>query len=224
MDQQRLDERLDALADAVESRPAGLFITFEGGDGCGKSTQVSLLADALESRGVDVLATYEPGATELGASLRLLIQHGPEDVDPRTEALLYAADRAYHVANVIRPALARGTLVLEDRYIDSSVAYQGAARELGPTEIRGISNWATTNLQPNLTVLYDVDTSVGLSRIGRSLDRLERAGNAFHERVRAHYLSMAGSEPGRFIIIDASQNVDEVFVATVNALIERLAR
>ncbi|MDN6429119.1 MAG: dTMP kinase, partial [Propionibacterium sp.] len=129
---------------------AGLFITFEGGDGAGKTTQLDRVREWFETHGHRVLVTREPGGTELGTDLRRLIQHGPEDVDARTEALLYAADRAYHVATVVRPALAAGTIVLGDRYIDSSLAYQGAARDLGVEEIRSLSLWATQGLQPDL--------------------------------------------------------------------------
>ena len=134
----------------------GMFITFEGGDGSGKSTQIQSVRDWFESRDREVIVTREPGGTELGTEIRRLVQNGPEDVDARTEALLYAADRAYHVATVIRPALERGAVVLGDRYIDSSLAYQGAARSLGVDEIASLSAWATQGLYPSLTFLLDL--------------------------------------------------------------------
>lgn len=214
-----MGKRLDDLAHALRNRP-GLFVSFEGGDGCGKSTQIGLLNEALSDRGVNTLATREPGGTPLGAQLRAHIQHGPEDIDPRTEALLYAADRAYHAATVLRPALAAGTTVLADRYTDSSVAYQGAARQLGTDEVRGLSDWATQDLQPDLTFLLDIDPTEGLRRatLGGNPDRLERAGQEFHERVRVEYLRAAADHPERFIVIDASRPVREVFIEIVTAL------
>lgn len=218
--------RLDELARALRARSGpGLFITFEGGDGCGKSTQVALLSEALASRGVKAIATREPGGTPLGVQLRAHIQHGPEDVDPRTEALLYAADRAYHVATMLRPALTEGTTVLADRYTDSSVAYQGAARLLGSEEIRGLSNWATQDLQPDLTFLLDIDAAEGLRRAGLgggAPDRLERAGQDFHERVRTEYLRIAEDYPDRIVVIDAARPVREVFIDIVCSLLARL--
>lgn len=219
---------LDALAELLKSREGtGLFISFEGGDGCGKSTQVRMLAEALEKRGVDVLASREPGGTTLGQQLRNHIQHGPDDVDPRTEALLYAADRAYHVATLLRPALARGATILEDRYIDSSVAYQGAARDLGAEEIRSLSQWATEGLEPDVTLLFDIDSTRGLARVaatGESLDRLERAGSQFHARVREEYLRIAAQFPERFIVVDAAAPVEKVFEDVVDSLVRRLER
>lgn len=221
-----MGSKLDALAAALRRREApGLFISFEGGDGCGKSTQVALLQKALSNRGVRVRATREPGGTPLGVQLRAHIQHGPEDIDPRTEALLYAADRAYHAANVLRPALAAGEVVLEDRYTDSSVAYQGAARELGAEEIRALSDWATQNLQPDLTVIFDIDAAEGLRRAGfdrKGPDRLERAGRDFHERVRAQYLKIAAENPERIVVIDGAQPVRDVFVEVVESILDRL--
>ena len=155
--------------------------------------------------------------------MRHLIQHGPSDVDPRTEALLYAADRAYHVSTVVRPALTRGQHVLQDRYIDSSVAYQGAARELGGEEIRGLSQWATNQLEPDLTLLFDLDVEAGLGRVGGEADRIESAGLDFHRRVRDGYLALAERNPDRYVIIDASGSVDEVFDRVVQTLNTALA-
>lgn len=188
---------------------AGLFITFEGGDGVGKTTQISGLARRLEGEGREVLVTREPGGTELGLAIRELLLHGG-DVAPRAEALLYAADRAHHVATRIRPALERGAVVLSDRYFDSSVAYQGAARSLGKDEVRELSLWATGGLLPDLTILLDAPVQVGASRLGPVRDRLEAAGQDFHEAVRCEFLELARAEPRRWRVLDASASVEEV--------------
>ena len=199
----------------------GVFITFEGGDGSGKSTQIQSVRDWFESRGREVIVTREPGGTELGTEIRRLVQNGPEDVDARTEALLYAADRAYHVATVIRPALERGAVVLGDRYIDSSLAYQGAARSLGVDEIASLSAWATQGLYPSLTFLLDLPPEVGACRRTDAPDRMERESMDFHERVRHEYLRLADAEPERIVVIDAVGTVDEVFSEIRGVLVER---
>ena len=199
----------------------GMFITFEGGDGSGKSTQIQSVRDWFESRGREVIVTREPGGTELGTEIRRLVQNGPEDVDARTEALLYAADRAYHVATVIRPALERGAVVLGDRYIDSSLAYQGAARSLGVDEIASLSAWATQDLYPSLTFLLDLPPEVGARRRTDAPDRMERESMDFHERVRHEYLRLADAEPERIVVIDAVGTVDEVFSEIRGVLVER---
>ena len=199
----------------------GVFITFEGGDGSGKSTQIQSVRDWFESRGREVIVTREPGGTELGTEIRRLVQNGPEDVDARTEALLYAADRAYHVATVIAPALERGAVVLGDRYIDSSLAYQGAARSLGVDEIASLSAWATRGLYPSLTFLLDLPPEVGLHRHTDAPDRMERESMDFHERVRHEYLRLADAEPDRIVVIDAVGTVDEVFSEIRGVLVER---
>ena len=199
----------------------GVFITFEGGDGSGKSTQIQSVRGWFESRGREVIVTREPGGTELGTEIRRLVQNGPEDVDARTEALLYAADRAYHVATVIRPALERGAVVLGDRYIDSSLAYQGAARSLGVDEIASLSAWATQGLYPSLTFLLDLPPEVGARRRTDAPDRMERESMDFHERVRHQYLRLADAEPERIVVIDAVGTVDEVFSEIRGVLVER---
>ena len=199
----------------------GVFITFEGGDGSGKSTQIQSVRDWFESRGREVIVTREPGGTELGTEIRRLVQNGPEDVDARTEALLYAADRAYHVATVIRPALERGAVVLGDRYIDSSLAYQGAARSLGVDEIASLSAWATQGLYPSLTFLLDLPPEVGARRRTDAPDRMERESMDFHEHVRHEYLRLADAEPERIVVIDAVGTVDEVFSEIRGVLVER---
>lgn len=199
----------------------GVFITFEGGDACGKSTQVKLLAQTLKDLGHNVLLTFEPGDTPLGATLRKLIQHGPADVDPRSEALMYAADRAYHVARVIRPALEAGTIVLCDRYLDSSVAYQGAARSLGIHEIRDLSLWATQNLLPQLTVLLDGDPRELRRRQSGELDRLESEDIEFHLAVRHQYLELARAESQRIKVVDGAGTIAQVQEAVWRVVTEK---
>lgn len=191
----------------------GLFITLEGGDGSGKSTQMGALTEWLQSRGRTVVQAREPGGTDLGLELREIVLHRRGHIAPRAEALLYAADRAHHVATVVRPALERGDVVIQDRYLDSSVAYQGAGRVLDPTEVRDLSLWATEGLLPHLTVLLDLDPAVGRERLDASrtrYDRLEAEEADFHERVRAAYLALAEAEPVRFLVLDATRPVDEL--------------
>lgn len=191
----------------------GLFITLEGGDGSGKSTQMGALIEWLVARGRTVVQAREPGGTDLGLELREIVLHRRGHIAPRAEALLYAADRAHHVATVVRPALERGDVVIQDRYLDSSVAYQGAGRVLDPTEVRDLSLWATEGLLPHLTVLLDLDPTVGRERLDASrtrYDRLEAEEAAFHERVRAAYLALAGAEPERFLVLDATRPVEEL--------------
>jgi dTMP kinase len=189
-----------------------LFITFEGIDGVGKSTQADLLESYLAGLGRTVTRTFEPGGTELGKSIRQLLLHSGH-VDPRAEALLYAADRAHDVATVIRPALEQGQVVIGDRYLDSSVAYQGAGRVLGSSEVRDLSVWATRGLLPNLTVLLDLDAEAAVARrskTGTAPDRLEREKVDFFEAVRACYLDLAAVEPERFLVVDANDSLDSI--------------
>jgi len=192
----------------------GRFITLEGGDGAGKTTQAELLTAWLEEHGRTVLRTREPGGTELGQRIREMVLHERGHVAPRAEALLYAADRAHHVETVVRPALARGEVVLQDRYIDSSVAYQGVARGLGAERIRSVSDWAADGLTPDLTVLLDLDVTVGRARVaaarGDTFDRLESEAATFHETVRRAFLDAAEAEPTRFLVVDAADPVDGV--------------
>ncbi|WP_072314284.1 dTMP kinase [Agrococcus sp. Marseille-P2731] len=205
----------------------GAYITLEGGDGSGKSTQAALLQAWLEAEGRTVVRTREPGGTELGVEIRRLVQHTEGHVAPRAEALLYAADRAHHVATLVRPALERGDVVVQDRYLDSSVAYQGAGRELDGEQIRDLSLWATDGLLPQLTLLLDIDPAAGRERMaGRAdapYDRLEDTGLDFAERVRAAYLGLAEAEPDRFVVVDASGTPDEVHgrvVSHVRAMLD----
>ncbi|BAU31480.1 dTMP kinase [Microcella alkaliphila] len=191
----------------------GLFLTFEGGDGSGKTTQSALLTEWLTQHERTVLHAREPGGTELGVEVREIVMHRRGFVAPRAEALLYAADRAQNVATVVRPALERGDIVIQDRYLDSSVAYQGAGRVLSMAEVRELSLWATEGLLPDLTVLLDLDPAVGRTRLDASrtrYDRLEAEQLDFHTRVRDAYLELAAAEPERFLVLDATRPVDEL--------------
>ena len=203
----------------------GLFLTFEGGDGVGKTTQTRILAEALRAEGVEVLVTREPGGTDLGAEIRRLLLDGGH-VDPRAEALLYAADRAHHVATLVRPALERGAVVVSDRYLDSSVAYQGAARSLGPQEVRDLSLWATEGLLPDLTVLLDGDPDLAERRTtGRGAkDRLEQEEDAFRVALREQFLTLAEGEPERFVVVDADRPVDQVADDVIEAVVAAVRR
>jgi dTMP kinase len=191
----------------------GLFLTFEGGDGSGKSTQSALLESWLIEQGRTVVSTREPGGTEVGDEIREIVLHRRGHIVPRAEALLYAADRAHHIATVVRPALARGDIVLQDRYLDSSVAYQGVGRELEADEVRKLSLWAAEGLLPDITVLLDLDVAIGRDRLDESrtrYDRLESEAAEFHTRVREAYLALAAAEPERFLVLDATLPVDEL--------------
>ncbi|UJP10394.1 dTMP kinase [Microbacterium sp. KUDC0406] len=192
---------------------SGLWITFEGGDGSGKTTQSELLSTWLGSGGRSVLHTREPGGSEVGRLIRDIVLHHRGDIAPRAEALLYAADRAHHVATVVRPALARGEVVIQDRYLDSSVAYQGAGRVLDGAEVRDLSLWATEGALPDLTVLLDLDPAAARLRLDaddKPFDRLEAEKEEFHIRVREAYLALADAEPERFLVVDAALPAHEI--------------
>ncbi|MET7594678.1 dTMP kinase [Streptomyces sp. NPDC005481] len=190
---------------------AGFFIALEGGDGAGKSTQAEALAEWIRAKGHEVVVTREPGATPVGKRLRsILLDVSSAGLSHRAEALLYAADRAEHVDTVVRPALERGAVVISDRYIDSSVAYQGAGRDLSPTEIARISRWATDGLVPHLTVLLDVSPETARERFTEAPDRLESEPAEFHARVRSGFLTLAAADPGRYLIVDAGQEPEAV--------------
>jgi dTMP kinase len=191
--------------------PPGLLIAFEGGEGSGKTTQARLVAIWLRELGYDVLTTHEPGATKIGMRLRaLLLDTAHTGMSPHAEALMYAADRAEHVASVIGPALARGTIVITDRYVDSSLAYQGAGRDLPVDEIARLNWWATGGRTPDLTILLDMDPMAGLSRRARSADRLEAEPADFHLRVRAGFQALARAEPARYLVLDADRPPAEI--------------
>jgi dTMP kinase len=211
----------------------GVFIVFEGGEGAGKSTQSVKLAAWLRVHGTDTVLTREPGATDIGARIRSMLLDRDalpegERLTPRAEALLYAADRAHHVATVVRPALARGAVVISDRYVDSSLAYQGAGRVLPVDEVGWLSTWATGSLKPDLVVVLDVDPKVGLARITQrsdGVDRLESESLDFHERVRCAFLDLAANDPRRYLVADASAKpelIAEAIQERVSRLLPRL--
>lgn len=188
----------------------GIFIAFEGGEGSGKSTQTRILQSWLEEKGLPVLLTREPGGTALGWQLRhILLDLSSNEVALKTEALLFAADRAEHMAKVIQPALSRGDVVISDRYVDSFIAYENGGRQLHSDDVLRISRWATDALVPDLTILLDIPPKSGLSRRGE-LDRMESQPIDFHERVRASFLELASSEPDRYLVVDAEQPSEEI--------------
>lgn len=187
---------------------SGLFVAFEGGEGAGKSTQASLLAEALSDR--EVVLTREPGGTPTGQRIReILLDPDTGDLDHRAEALLYAADKSEHLRAVIVPALQRGAVVITDRYVDSTLAYQGAGRDLDVNDLEWIVRWSTSDLRPHLTVLLDVTPSEGLGRF-EERDRIEAEGQDFHARVREGFLALAEKDPEHYLVLDARQPREEL--------------
>lgn len=201
----------------------GLFVCFEGGEGGGKSTQCALLADRLRQAGSTCVVTREPGGTVVGQMLRQIVL-SPEtgSLADKTEALIYAADKAEHVEAVVWPALTRGEIVIMDRYVDSTVAYQGAGRALEAAEVEAVARWATGDLRPHLTVVLDLDPTVGLGRF-ESRDRIEAEDLEFHRRVRAAFLAMAAAAPDRYLVLDAGDSVESIADQVWAALQPRLA-
>ncbi|MFI7439131.1 dTMP kinase [Nonomuraea indica] len=189
----------------VAAELPGLFVAFEGGEGSGKTTQSRMIAIWLRDQGYDVVQTREPGSTKVGMRLRaILLDAAERGLSPRAEALMYAADRAEHVEKVIHPALRRGAIVVCDRYVDSSLAYQGAGRALDPEDVSKVNAWATGGLVPHLTVLIDVPPSVGLTRLGGAADRIESEPLEFHERVRKEFRALAAAAPDRYLVLDGT--------------------
>lgn len=204
----------------------GLWVTLEGGDGSGKTTQAAALEAWLRANGREVVRTREPGGSDVGVLIRDIVLHHRGDIAPRAEALLYAADRAHHVAAVVRPALDRGAVVVQDRYLDSSVAYQGAGRVLDAGEVRDLSLWATDGALPDLTVLLDLDPAAARARLDaddKPFDRLEAEKADFHERVRAAFLELAAAEPERFLVLDASRPAADL-AAEIRSRVESVLR
>ena len=190
--------------------PTGVFVCFEGGEGAGKSTQSRMLRERLEAAGHVVLLTHEPGATSVGAEVRrIVLDPSTGELADRTEALLYAADKAEHIHAVVRPALERGEVVVTDRYVDSTLAYQGAGRSLDAAELEWVARWATEDLRPHLTVLLDLDPAAGLTRFaGR--DRIEGESIEFHQRVREEFLRLAEADPDHYLVLDARGPAEEI--------------
>jgi len=208
-----------------------LFIASECRDGAGESTQPARLPPTLETRGLTVLRTREPGGTPIGEKLRsLVLDHGHGHIDAHTEALIFAASRAAHASQVIRPALERGEVVLTDRYIDSSVAYQGAGRDLGADAVRTLNEWATSGLQPDLTVLLDVDPADGRRRRtagDAAEDRLESEADEFHSTIRRAFLELAAGRPETYLVLPADLPVTELaarILTRVDALLASAGR
>ena len=207
---------------AYRNAKPGFFVSFEGGEGVGKSTQIKLLAEKLTELGKEVVTTREPGGTPAAEAVRkVLLGNEFTHLSPRSEALLFAGSRADVVANVVDPALSRGAVVLADRYLDSSVAYQGVARGLGAVEVKSLSLWATRGLIPDITIVLDLDPTLGLSRAGKP-DRLESEEISFHHKVRNAFLELAKLEPARFLVIDATQNVNSISQQIISEVIKRL--
>ena len=199
------------------SNHRGFFVVFEGGDGAGKSTQVQKLTQKLEPLNETVVLTREPGGTELGKKIReILLDQDEFEVTPRMEALLFAADRSINMSQNIKPALEKGNVVIADRHIDSSIAYQGVGRGLGADTIEDISRWAVQGIVPDLTVLLDVDANTGQSRL-ESKDRLDRESAEFHTKVNQAFRDLSKADPDRYIVIDASKPIDEIADLVFNA-------
>lgn len=202
----------------------GVFVCFEGGEGSGKSTQSKLLSDGLVAEGYAVRLTFEPGDTAVGKEVRRIVL-SPEtgDLDDRTEALLYAADKAEHVETVVLPALARGEVVITDRYVDSALAYQGVGRGLDPAELEHVARWATGDLRPHLTVVLDLEPEAGLGRFDER-DRIEGESLEFHLRVRQAFLDLAAANPDHYLVLDARAEVDDIAAAVRERVAPLLGR
>lgn len=197
----------------------GVFVALEGGEGAGKSTQARMLGDWLEKLGHRVLLTREPGGTDVGGILRrIVLDHATGNLSPRAEALIYAADKAEHVDEVILPALAEGMVVVTDRYVDSTLAYQGAGRVIDVAELEQVARWATSDLRPHVTVVLDVDPATGLGRTGDH-DRIEAEPLEFHQRVREHFLDLADGDPDHYLVLPADGDAEELHEA-VRAAVE----
>ena len=199
---------------------AGLFIAFEGGDGAGKSTQVKMLAASLQAQ-YDVVTTREPGGSDVAEHIREVLLNPNHRIDGITETLLFAAARADHVNKVIRPALEQNQIVISDRFVDSSIAYQGVARKLGIEKVRELNLWATNFLEPDLTVVLDVTTNAGLAR-AQEPNRMENEGTDFHEIVKSAFLQLAELNPGRYLVVSAHNSREEIAQIVLDEVLKRL--
>ena len=200
-----------------------LFITFEGADGCGKTTQIELLDKYLKEKGFKTLVTREPGAKGLGEKLREILLNYDGEVSPNCESFLFLADRAQHVDCVIKPALKKGIIVLCDRHTDSTVAYQGYGRQLDIEQIKNLNKIAVNGLKPDLTIVFDIDIETSMQRVGKTKDRMESAGTEFFNRVRNGYLAIAKEEPNRIKVINSADSIENIHKQVVG-LIEQIAK
>lgn len=198
----------------------GLFITFEGPDGCGKTTQMKLLAEYFEKKGKEVVLTREPGGKGLGEKVREILLNYDGEVSDRCESFLFLADRAQNIDIIVNPAVKEGKIVLCDRHIDSTVAYQGYGRGLNIDRINMLNNLATNGKKPDLTFVFDVDVETSMKRVGKEKDRMESAGIDFHNRVRKGYLELAKQEPKRIKVLDATKSIEEIHKDVINILAE----
>lgn len=197
---------------------SGLFITFEGIDGCGKSTQLNLLSEYLKSKGRKVLITREPGAVGLGEKFREILLNYDGEVSSNCEAFLFLADRAQHIDTIVKPAIEEGKIVLCDRHIDSTVAYQGYGRGVDLSQINLLNNIATSGLKPDLTFVFDIDIETSQERVGKNKDRMESAGLEFHQKVRDGYLEIAKNEPDRVVVINSKDSIENIFEKVKNII------
>ena len=197
---------------------SGLFITFEGADGCGKTTQIELLNKYLLKKGFETLLTREPGAKGLGVKLREILLNYDGDVSPNCESFLFLADRAQHVDCIIKPAIKEGKIILCDRHTDSTVAYQGYGRGLDINKINMLNDIATSGLKPDLTIVFDIDVETSMKRVGKEKDRMESAGNDFFNKVRNGYLEIAKQEPKRVKVINSSDSIDNIHKQVIELL------
>lgn len=199
----------------------GLFITFEGADGCGKTTQMKLLAEYLQKKGHEVVLTREPGGKGLGEKVREILLNYDGEVSDRCESFLFLADRAQNIDIIVNPAVEAGKIVLCDRHTDSTVAYQGYGRGLDLERINLLNNLATNDRKPDLTFVFDIDTETSMKRVGKEKDRMENAGIEFHNRVREGYLKIAQQEPERIKVIDASKSIEEIHKEVLNKIAKK---
>ena len=196
----------------------GLFITFEGVDGCGKTTQMNLLADFLRNKGFDVIITREPGAKGLGEKIREILLHYDGEVSSKAESFLFLADRAQHIDIVVNPAVEQGKIVLCDRHTDSTIAYQGYGRNVDIEKLKYLNNLATGDRKPDLTFVFDIDIETSMSRVGKEKDRMESAGTEFFNRVRTGYLDIAKQEPNRVKVINSTKSISEISEEVVSVV------
>lgn len=202
----------------------GLFITFEGADGCGKTTQLNLLADYLKQKGYDVVITRETGAKGLGEKIREIVLHYEGEISSNAEAFLFLADRAQNIDTIVKPAVEAGKIVLCDRHTDSTIAYQGYGRGIDLERLKMLNNLATSGFKPDLTFVFDVDVETAMSRVGKNKDRIEAAGIEFHEKVRYGYLELAKAEPERVKVISSNDSIENIFEQVKNIVNEKYAK